>query len=60
MVTSNILRSRAALLHALRKWFWENGYLEVQTPIRVKSPAMEPYLELSVRRQSFCIRLQNL
>ena len=29
----------------MRSWFWEQGYLEVQTPIIVPSPAMEETLE---------------
>ena len=38
------LRKRAAVLHALRAWFYERGYLEVPTPTIVPSPAMEPQL----------------
>ena len=40
-----ILRQKSALLHQIRDWFWEQGYLEVQTPILVSSPAMEETLE---------------
>ncbi|MEC7984644.1 MAG: amino acid--tRNA ligase-related protein [Myxococcota bacterium] len=42
---STIIRQKSVLLHAIRTWFWENGYLEVQTPILVPSPAMEEHLE---------------
>ena len=42
---ANIIRKKSLLLHQLRCWFWENGYLEVQTPIMVSSPAMEETLE---------------
>lgn len=33
------------MLHQIRNWFWAHGYLEVQTPILVSSPAMEETLE---------------
>ncbi len=32
------------MLHALRTWFHDHGYLEVPTPVRVPSGAMEPHL----------------
>ncbi len=35
------LRARAVVLGALRRWFEAHGYLEVPTPVRVVSPAME-------------------
>lgn len=38
------LRSRAAVLGALRNWFQTRGYLEVPTPTIVPSPAMEAQL----------------
>lgn len=39
------LRARAAILRALRAWFHHNGYLEVHTPLLVRSPALEENLE---------------
>ena len=42
---SNIIRQKSLLLHQIRSWFWKEGYLEVQTPILVSSPAMEETLE---------------
>jgi lysyl-tRNA synthetase class 2 len=42
---ADIIRQKSLLLHQLRCWFWEKGYLEVQTPIIVSSPAMEETLE---------------
>lgn len=38
------LRARAAVLRGLRGWFERNGYLEVPTPARVPSPALEEFL----------------
>lgn len=38
------LRARAFALAAIRAWFAEHGYLEVPTPSRVPSPAMEEHL----------------
>jgi lysyl-tRNA synthetase class 2 len=38
------LRRRAQVLAALRAWFASHSYLEVPTPARVPSPAMEEHL----------------
>ncbi|MFT6817590.1 MAG: lysyl-tRNA synthetase class 2 [Myxococcota bacterium] len=38
------LRRRATVLAALRTWFANRGFLEVPTPTRVPSPAMEEHL----------------
>ncbi len=38
------VRARAAALAATRRWFEAHGYLEVPTPVRVPSPAMEEQL----------------
>lgn len=38
------LRRRAEVLRALRRWFDDNGFLEMPTPVRVPSPAMEEHL----------------
>ena len=38
------LRQRAYILSAVRHWFDDNGFLEVPTPTRVPSPAMEEHL----------------
>lgn len=39
------LRQRAAILHAIRSWFFDHGYLEVTTPILVPTAATEEHLE---------------
>jgi len=39
------LRQRSQVLWALRSWFQEQGYLEVQTPLLVPAGAMEEHLE---------------
>jgi lysyl-tRNA synthetase class 2 len=38
------LRTRAAVLRALREFFDARGYLEVETPLRVRSPGLELHL----------------
>lgn len=38
------LRARAHALRAVRRWFDHHGYLEVPTPARVASPALEEHL----------------
>lgn len=43
-VDAAALRDRARVLRALRGWFDDHGYLEVPTPVRVPSPALEPQL----------------
>jgi len=40
-----ILTKRAEIIQAIRQYFWKNGFLEVETPIRVATPAMEDYIE---------------
>lgn len=39
------LRKRFDLLQAIRKFFLERQYIEVDTPVCVASPGLEPYLE---------------
>ena len=36
---------RAAIIHAVRQFFIENDYLEVETPCRIPSPAPEAHIE---------------
>lgn len=38
------LRARSRVLAAVRRWFDEHGYLEVPTPVRVPTAAMEEHL----------------
>lgn len=39
------LEKRAKVLSAIRKFFDERGYLEMETPLMVAKPGMEPYLD---------------
>lgn len=41
-----MLEQRALVTKAIREFFWEQGFLEVETPQLVKLPSMEPYLEV--------------
>ncbi len=39
------LEARAALMAALRQWFREAGFLEVESPVRLPCPALEDYID---------------
>jgi lysyl-tRNA synthetase class 2 len=39
------LRLRASVIRAVRQFFAENDYLEVETPIRIPAPAPEAYID---------------
>ena len=39
------LEARAKILAAIRKFFDDRGYLEMETPLLVAHPGMEPYLD---------------
>ena len=40
------LRLRGEILKSIREFFWQNGFLEVETPLLVKDGNLEPNLEL--------------
>ena len=42
----DMLRKRHQLLRSLRQYFDDQGFLEVQTPLRVFAPSPEPHFEL--------------
>lgn len=43
--TSNILEFRSNLLRAVREFFYSHDYIEVETPIRIKYPALELHID---------------
>ena len=43
-----ILKERAALIQATRSFFIDQGFLEVETPIRIPAPAPEAHIEPEV------------
>ncbi|MDG4474627.1 EF-P lysine aminoacylase EpmA [Thiovibrio frasassiensis] len=45
MIPLHGLHLRAVLIQALRTFFIDRGYLEVDTPIRIPAPAPEAYIE---------------
>lgn len=45
MVPARILQQRAALLQAIRTFFVDRQYLEVDTPVRIPAPAPEAYID---------------
>lgn len=40
------LKKRAAIIDQIRAFFKADGFLEIDSPLLVKSPGMEPYLEV--------------
>lgn len=46
MNTQQMLKQRAQVVRAIRDFFWQQGFLEVETPQLVPLPSMEPYLEV--------------
>lgn len=40
------MRQRGLILKSIREFFWQNGFLEVETPVLVKDGNLEPNLEL--------------
>lgn len=45
LLSSQLLKYRARYLFAIRSFFQENGFLEIDTPILKQVPGMEPYLD---------------
>ena len=41
----NSIKQRSDLLQALRRFFWQEGFIEVETPIRLITPALEDYID---------------
>ncbi len=39
------LEARAVMMSALRQWFREAGFLEVESPVRLPCPALEDYID---------------
>jgi lysyl-tRNA synthetase class 2 len=49
------LQRRALALGAVRHWFAEQGFLEVETPVAVPSPGLDPHLEAVGADDAFLI-----
>ena len=39
------LVARATMLQALREWFAQNDFLELESPVRIPAPALEDYID---------------
>jgi len=40
-----LIKKRHTVLKALRNFFEQHGYLAVQTPVRVRCPGFDPYID---------------
>jgi lysyl-tRNA synthetase class 2 len=49
----NNLRVRAAVIQELRRFFIHNGYLEIETPLRIPAPAPEAHIHAQPAGQWF-------
>ena len=45
MKSLSILAQRSAFLRAVREFFYANGFIEVETPVKIHAPAPEEYIE---------------
>ena len=52
------LKLRSELFRAIRAFFYDAGYIEVETPVKIHAPAPEEYIE-SVPRGIFCGPVPN-
>ena len=50
--TRAALEARGRILRAVRAWFEREGFLEVSTPARVRSPGQEVHLDAIPAGQS--------
>ena len=39
------LEARAKMMSALRTWFAQNDFLELESPVRIPAPALEDYID---------------
>ncbi len=40
-----VLAWRSRALHALREWFRDEGFIEIETPVRIPTPALEQHID---------------
>ena len=45
MVDLGVLRERARIVRAIRRFFDEQGFLEVETAVRIPAPAPEEHID---------------
>lgn len=56
------VEARAALLRAIRSFFDDRGFIEVETPIMVEAPGTDPHIsafETTLRNESDCFSAQR-
>lgn len=49
----NALKARAEIIREIRRFFCEEGYLEVETPLRIPAPAPESHIDAIPSREWF-------
>ena len=49
----NVLKSRQKILNRIRKFFDIRDYLEVETPVMVKCPGIDPYIDPIISGDGF-------
>ena len=40
-----MIKARSGLIHSIRSWFTQRGFIEVDTPVRVSCPGVEEFLD---------------
>lgn len=48
-----VLTWRSRALHALREWFRDEGFTEVETPVRIPTPALEQHIDAEAAGTGF-------
>lgn len=48
-----VLECRSRVLHAIRQWFNQSGFIEVETPVRLATPALEMHIDAEPSGHAF-------
>lgn len=47
------LKTRSEILHTIRQWFHDGGFVEVETPVRIPTPALELHIDAEPSGHAF-------